>query len=208
MLALLAVKPQYALLVPVAVVAGRYWRAMAAGVAGAALLVGASLLCGGAAIWARYAGPGRAAMAALMIQGPGAGSRNMGTCVFWTVRDFGAGLAVALAAQLLVTGLAGFAVWRLWRQPAGEPGRRLVLSVLLTLLAMPYGFTDDLAIYGVMLPLLARRGRPWRNAGLAWAWVAPAFVPRFVEVFGFLPTPLLLMAVLGLAWRSDGCRVG
>ena len=46
--------------------------------------------------------------------------------------------------------------------------RRLAVTVFLTLLASPYGFTDDLSVYSVMLATLARRETPWRNAALAW----------------------------------------
>jgi hypothetical protein len=81
-----------------------------------------------------------------------------------------------------------------------DPMGRVAATVFLTLLASPYGFVDDLTGYSLMLPLLARRGAPWRNMGLAVLWVAPAFVLDFVKTFGVLPAPFLVLAALMLAW--------
>jgi len=202
-LALLCIKPQYALLVPVAVMAGRRWRVMFAGAAGVVVALAATLVFG-TGVWAAYLGPGRAAMAGLLGQSFGPGYQAMGISVFWMARSLGAGLAGAALAQGAVTLLEGFGVWRLWRAPAEEAIPRLAMTVFLTLLASPYGFTDDLAVYSVLLPALARPGAAWRNASLACLWVAPAMVPKLVPVLGFLPAPLLVVAALGMAfWQTE-----
>jgi hypothetical protein len=202
MLGLLCIKPQYALLVPVVVCAGRYWRVMLAGGAAVLALSTLSLWCGGAAVWVGYFGPGRAAISALLAQKFG-GFQVMGSSVFWMLRSFGASVGLAYAGQGVASVLAASGCWRMWRGPAAEPMRRLAVTVFLTQLASPYGFTDDLSVYSVMLATLARRETPWRNAALALLWVAPAFVPKFVAIFGFLPTPLLLISAVALA-RQNG----
>jgi alpha-1,2-mannosyltransferase len=198
-LALLCIKPQYALLAPIVVLAGRYWRVMLAGMLVVFLLLALSLVGGGPKNWAGYLGPGRAAMKTL-LENPFGTYEVMGTSVFWMARSLGASIGGAYLVQALATCLAALSAWHLWRIPAADPMRRAALTVFLTLLASPYGFTDDLAVYSVLLPVLARRGAPWRNAALAWLWVAPAFVPRFVAMCGFLPTPLLVMGAAGLAY--------
>jgi hypothetical protein len=179
-LALLRIKPQYALLALIVVLAGRYWRVMLVGMLMVFLLVGFSLGIGGAKTWAGYLGPGRAAMKTL-LENPFGTYEVMGTSVFWMARSLGASIGGTYLVQALATCLAA-------------------LTVFLTLLASPYGFTDDLAVYSVLLPALARRDAPWRNAALAWLWVAPAFVPRFVAMSGFLPMPLLVIGAAGLAY--------
>ncbi len=205
-LGLLCIKPQYALLVPVAVLAARLGRVVAAGIVTVAMVLSLSLLCGGLRVWAAYLGPGRAAMAALLNYPFGASYQKLGSSVFWMARSLDASIAQAWAAQGAVSALAAVAVWRWWREPVAEPWPRITATVFLTLLASPYGFTDDLAIYAVLLPTLARRDAPWRNAVLAWLWVAPAFVPLFVKKFGFLPTPLLVLAALGLTFQAFRSR--
>ncbi|MDD2705552.1 MAG: glycosyltransferase family 87 protein [Acidocella sp.] len=199
-LSLLAIKPQYALLVPVAVLARRNWRTLIAGALGLLFLLALSCIFGGTATWAAYLGPGRAAMRTLLNQPFAPGYQAMGSSVFWMLRSLHASLPLAYAGQGAVSLTCALATWRLWRNNSEN---RLPVTVFLSLLASPYGFTDDLAIYSVLLPTLARRNTPWRNAALAWLYVAPAFIPKFVTAFGFLPTPLLLLAALCLAQQKQ-----
>ena len=196
-LGLLAIKPQYALLVPVVVVAARRWRVLAVGAAVLALLLALSWEVGGSACWRAYLGPGRAAMRGL-LEAPFPGRYEaMGSSVFWMLRSAHASLAAAYVGQGVVSLGCAVASWRRWRGPAENA---LPATVFLTLLASPYGFTGDMAMYCAVLPLLAERGAYWRNAALAWLWVAPAFVPVFAARFGVLPTPLLLSTALVLVW--------
>jgi hypothetical protein len=51
----------------------------------------------------------------------------------------------------------------------------------------------------VILPMLACRGSPWRNAALAWLWVLPAYIAKFTVATGILVTPLVVSAALILA---------
>ena len=195
-LGLLAVKPQYALLVPVAVLAARRWRTCAAGVAALGLCLLLSWAVAGAAGWLAYLGPGRAAMRALLEQPFPGTYEMMGSSVFWMLRSLGGGVAAAYASQGAVSLCCAALCWRLWRRGAEN---NLPATLALTLLVSPYGFTGDTAMLCAILPLLVRPGAHWRNTALGWLWVAPAFVPGFVARFGVLPTPLLVLAVLGLS---------
>jgi hypothetical protein len=128
----------------------------------------------------------------------------MGSSVFWMLRSLHLSVAAAYSGQGAVSlGCAGLC-WRLWRRGTDQ---KLVPTLVLSLLASPYGFTGDMAMVCTVLPLLARREAPWRNALLAWLWVAPALVPWFVARYGVLPTPLLLAAVLGLSFRPPAVAV-
>jgi hypothetical protein len=195
-LGFLAVKPQYALLVPVVVLATKRWRTLAAGAAMLALFLMLSWLLAGTAGWRAYLGPGRAAMGALLAQKFPAHYEAMGSSVFWMLRSLNLTVAGSYLGQAVVSLGCAVLCWRLWRQAAAN---RLMASAALTLLASPYGFTGDLTMICTLLPLLARHETPWRNALLGWLWVAPAFVPAFVAHCGILPTPLLLAAVLVLS---------
>ncbi len=201
-LGLLALKPQYALLVPVVVVARRRWRVLVVGAAVLAVLLALSWMLGGSACWRAYLGPGCAAMRALLEQKFPGHYETMGSSVFWMLRSLHANLAAAYLGQSVVSLGCVALSWRLWRDGAENA---LPATVFLTLLASPYGFTGDLAMYCTVLPLLARRAAHWRNAMLGWMWVAPAFVPVFVVQFGVLPTPLLLIAALALCGTKSLC---
>jgi hypothetical protein len=203
MLALLCIKPPYALLAPVAVIAGRHVRAGLVACTGIAVLLALSWWFCGGATWAAYLGPGRAEMRALLQAPFGNEYEAGGTSVFWMARSFGAGLGLAYAAQAASAAAAGWACWKLWARPGTDKLRRATCTALLTLLACPYGFTYDLSAYSVLLPTLARRETPWRNAALAWLWVAPGYVQRCSNHFGVLLTPLLILAALGLALKPS-----
>jgi hypothetical protein len=199
LLGLLCVKPQYALLVPLAVLAGRHWRAMAAGIVALVFVAVLSLAIAGPVAWAAYLGPGRAALAGLMTQPFGPGPQDGATSVFWMLRSLHLPLMPAYAGQALAALAASVACWRLWAR--GAPNAAL-LTVLLTYFVTPYGYDDDLAIYAVLLCTLFRRNAPWRKAALAWAYLLPAYMPM-LSVRLFLPTPLILLSVLLLAAQDD-----
>jgi len=154
---------------------------------------------GGRACGRAYRGPGRAAMRGLLEQPFPGRYEAMGSSVFWMLRSLHASLAAAYMGQGVVSLGCAVLDWRLWRMAHKNA---MPATVVLTLLASPYGFTGDMAMYCAVLPLLARRDACWRNAGLAWLWAGPAFVPVFVARFGFLPAPLLLMAALCLCLRA------
>jgi hypothetical protein len=199
LLACLAIKPQYALLVPIAVLAGRNGRAVLAGGNALALIVAASIAAFGWPGWLAFLGPGRATAKALLEAPFGPGYEQMGVSVFWMCRSFGAAVPLAYALQAIAALSCAVTAWRLWWKPTADPMARVAVTVFLTLLASPYGFVDDLTGYSLMLPLLARRNAPWRNICLAILWLAPAFILTFVKTFEFLPTPFLVLAALMLA---------
>jgi len=204
LLSLLCIKPQYALLVPVVVLARRRWAAVLTGSAGLALMLAVSWVWAGPDVWRAYLSSGRAGMRALLELPFQYGYQYYGSSVFWMLRSLRFDLGFSYAGQALSSVLAVAAVWRVWRRPDMPMMRRLTMTVMLIPFASPYGFTDDLSVWSVMLGTLARKDTPWRNAALAWLWVAPAYTPRLVATFGFLPTPLLLVTALAIAtvWQN------
>jgi hypothetical protein len=196
-LGLLALKPQYAIIVPFAALAARGWRTLAAGALVLAALLALAWVLAGSATFAAYLTTGRAATSTLLNQSFTVGTyQDMGTSVFWTLRSLHLGTTAAYAGQGLVALLAAAGTMWLWRRP--DYPNRLFITLLLTLLASPYGYTDDLAASSILLPTLARRDTPWRNAALAWLWLAPAFIRKATLHTDVLLTPLLLLAALAL----------
>ncbi len=198
-LGLLCVKPHYALLVPVVVLARRRWRAVLAGVA---VVGGLALASAGGGVWNSYLGPGAAEIRAVMTAPFGAAASDGGTSIYWMLRSFHAAPGLALAGQVVVSGAVAIWLWRLWRRGEG----RADVTVMATFLTSPYGYMDDLAILSVILPTLARPGQLRRNATLAWLWVLPAYLPKFTEDTGVSLTPLVVCAALWLALNTGPAR--
>lgn len=109
LLALLCLKPQYGLLVPVVLLAGCNWAAMSAFALAVSGILGASLLCFGLPAFAAYFGSGHLAMRALLEAPFGPGYELHGISVFWMLRSFGAGLEFAYAGQIMSALLAASA---------------------------------------------------------------------------------------------------
>lgn len=197
LLALLCLKPQYGLLVPVVLLAGRNWSALGAFAITAVGIVGAALFCFGPLAFADYFESGRLAMRALLEAPFGPGYEMHGISVFWMLRSFGAGLAPAYAGQIISAALAVGAAWWLWRRAAE---RTIALILCLNLLVSPYGFTDDLVGYSLALAMLLRRDAVLTNAALAVLWLAPGYTGHLAARSGLLITPLLVLAALAICW--------
>jgi hypothetical protein len=110
------------------------------------------------------------------------------------LRTMGAGIAPAYAGQAIVAlGAAGVAYWA-WRRPAPVP-RRVALSVCLSLLMAPYGFTSDMVAVSIALALLVAEGG-WRLTPLDVAiWLWPSYCPLVTLKTGWLLTPLIIICV-------------
>ncbi len=81
----------------------------------------------------------------------------------------------------------------------------MALTVCLSLLATPYGFTYDMVAYSLALTMLAE-ARGWRIDPLdALAWLWPALCPVVVMRTGLLLTPLVVTMVSGRIWWRACC---
>ncbi len=165
LLALACVKPQMAVLLPVALLAGRQWRAIGAAMVTGLLLIVASTLWIGPLAWVDW-------YVSLLAQGDYAAtwiSAYRQPTVTGVLSLFGVARATGLVVQagvsvLIVLGVA--ATWR--RGPTPEAACVLLAGVLL---ATPYGFVYDLPVVtAACLGLLAgRRALPWPEAAVAGA---------------------------------------
>lgn len=193
-LGLLVIKPQLAVLLPVAFLAERNWRAIAGGVVSSLLLL--------ALAWLVF-GPG-AYRGFLAITGDYAGymsgSRwNWGelASLFAFLRFFGVPQAVALAIQGVAALAAALLTWRAWAE--GNEHRSAVLAAA-TLLVPPYLFTYDSLL--LILPLAAfvqDDEHRWR-APIVWLLL---LLP-VLGYFGFYPGPntVPIAAILSLWWLA------
>ena len=155
MLGLLTYKPQFWLMVPVALVAARQWRALGASLAAALALALASLAVFGTGPWQSWielmTGPSEAYRAWVT-----AGRLN-GVSVFACASLLGAPALLANLAQATAVAVAGASVYWVFRRRAGGA---LPLSCVLaaTILAAPHASTSDCLLLGLAAALLSRGG--------------------------------------------------
>lgn len=206
-LGLLACKPQTGILVPAALLGQRSWRGIYGFAGMVALLVAMTMLLFGPSVWLGYFGHGQAGAATLLDAGfAPRTAQASGVSVFWALRSLHAGTGLAGVGQMGVSALVmAFVMW-LWAQARLDRHDKVALTVLLSLLATPYGYTDDMVAGSVMLAVLAER-RGWR-IGLAdvafWLW--PALCPTVSLLSGVLFTPLVVALAAWRVWRAAALR--
>ncbi len=203
--ALMAVKPHIALLIPLLLLRRRRWSAILAAAAGVATIVVASLLAFGPALWATYAHATSALEVSTMAMTDQFFQTMMPTTTV-ALRQRALTAPLAVAGQSIT---ALVAIMLLWRAAGRDvPIARLCFpAATATFLVLPYAFDYDMTVacLGLMLTLHGR----WETIA-AWERVALGagfLVPQLCILFGMMGvplTPVLLLAALVAQLRAEG----
>ena len=196
-LGLLAYKPQLALALPVALLAGRHWRASAAAAATVAVMVVTTLLAFGVGPWRGFMQ--NLGFARRVILEMGGLETYKLQSAFAAARLYGAPLPLAYAAQGAVSVAAlGALAWLWW----SDRDERLKLAGVasVSLLVTPYAIDYDMVLLGpaiaALVAVFLERGfPPYGKSLLAFAWMMPLVARTAAKT---LALPLGLMAMLGL----------
>jgi alpha-1,2-mannosyltransferase len=201
----LCYKPHFGVLVPVALIAGGHWRALAAAVVSVAALCGLSLILFGWGTWHDFL-----AEAALSHATYVSGKVSFGGFVtpFGATLLLGATASAAYAVQAAATLIAALLVAWVWR--SGRPlAIRAATLAAATLVAVPVALVYDLMLAAVAAAWLTRDEgglSAWENATMA-VLVVLALDPRDVaEAWHFPVAPLVAIAVLALTAMRAFCR--
>ena len=206
-IALLTVKPQIGLLIPLFLIMTCRWRVFAAAAIGTLAFVGLSIAIHGVDIWRHYFTESIAVQSTTLTQSNFIVMGLMPT-IFVDMIMIGAGKQVAGAAQALV---ALGAIWMMWRVARSSSDRFLQFSALLaaSFVFTPYLMSYDTLVLGwVMLGLLARAEVNFRQ-GLVFCLVM-AICPIGVMLAGFgLPgAPLALIGLCVWVWQAARAEAG
>ena len=192
--ALLAYKPQFGLILPVALLADRRFAATIAAAIGVAAMTLASLAAFGLASWLAFKDSLAFTRTVVLEQGNTGWEKIQSS--FSAVRALGAGVSTAYAVQGVVTLAVVVAVAWLWH---GRADRRLKYAGLVigSLLSTPYVLDYDLVALAPALAFVLSHGRdsgfrPWQKTGMAVVYVAP-FLTRIVAGATLVPLGLLAM---------------
>jgi alpha-1,2-mannosyltransferase len=206
---LLVYKPQYGVMIPLALIGGGHWRCFAAAAATVVLLAIATTLVFGASVWHAFFASTEFTRSVVLEQG------NTGwykiQSVFSWARMWGASVPVAYALQgTLFVVLAGALIW-LWRSSAAYPLKAAALC-LATILATPYSLDYDMMVLAPAIAFFAVDGfargfAPWEKTILAALWLVP-LLTRSVAEFSLIPlgVPAMLVAFAIILRRSVPAR--
>jgi hypothetical protein len=160
-LGVLVIKPQLALMLPVAVIAGRKWRAIGGAIISASALLLAALLAFGPSTYAAF-------YAYLPTQthqvSTGVPLYKLAS-ICATMLFFGAPMVVALAVQGVVTLAVAVATWVAWSRDL--PTKVPILAAA-TMLAPPYLFGYDALLLLLPLGWLIRHERQPVTVAMIW----------------------------------------
>jgi alpha-1,2-mannosyltransferase len=202
-------KPHLLMMAPLALIAGRNWRALAGLAVSAAAIVAISLVWFGSGTWLAFLTEAQSAANSFITGRVGfAGLVSL----FAAARLLGADVVTAYALQG-VAALAGAAlvIW-VWRRGGGLPVRALAL-IAATLIAPPVILFYDLlpaAVASAWLMIDARRTGylPWEKLALCAIWLVP-IVSRGVGIAWGVPLgPIATVALFALAFNRARNEMG
>jgi hypothetical protein len=195
LIGLLAYKPQFGVLIPVALLAGGRWSTIGAAVATIAALLAVSFVTLGGGVWHAFADSMTFTQTVVLEQG-GIGWEKIQS-VFSAMRMWGAGVHLAYAVQIaLALMLAASLAW-LWQSNAEFELKASALATA-SLLATPYVLDYDLVALAVGIVFFVRHGlsrgfRTFEISLLAAAWMVPLLSRGVAGATGI---PLGLMVLL------------
>jgi arabinofuranan 3-O-arabinosyltransferase len=143
----LTYKPQFGILLPVALVASRQWRTIASAGVAAAVLAGASIALFGADTWAAFPNGFVEQSKLNLAAGPDSNWGYLQT-VYGLIRNLHGAADVAWRVQGLTTLAAAVIVWILWRSRVRYALKAATLSAA-ALIATPYAFAYDMAALAI-----------------------------------------------------------
>lgn len=206
----LVYKPQFVMLIPLALAAGGHWRTILAGTATVLTLSGLVTLAFGPEVWSAFLASTHFARTVVLEQG-GTGFHKIQSVFAW-VRLWGGSVALAYAVQGIVSAAAALGLMALWRKPARSADKGAALC-LAALLATPYCLDYDLAALAPALALLAARGlsdgfRPFEKSVLAGLWLVPVLTREAAATLLLPLGTIAMLALAGLLARDAGRRDG
>jgi hypothetical protein len=195
LLGLASYKPHLVPLIPIALIAGRRWRALSAMLISALMLSLLSLLVLGPGVWIGF---WKNLSLPMQLLSDGRLPVNKMVTMFAGALLAGSGLTLAYICQAgLMVGVAAAVFW-IWRRETSLTWRASAL-VLGILLFTPYEFSYDLAILALPLAWLGWEGfnqgcTPGEQVLLLLGWLTPLLAP----ILGMVKVQLAPLILLGL----------
>lgn len=197
----LAYKPQFAVMIPLVLLATARWRVLAAAAGTVAVLTVAVTLLFGPEIWPAFLASSHFTRTVVLEQG--STGFNKIQSVFAWVRLWGGGIGLAYAVQGAVSIAVAAALAVQWRsgESMARKGAALCIAAVLT---TPYSLEYDLMILTPAMALIASDGvrngfRPYEKSLMAALWLMPIAVREIAGTTGIVlavPSMLMLFAML------------
>jgi hypothetical protein len=197
LIGLLAYKPQFGALIPIALLASQRWSSITAAVATIVALVAISFATLGAGVWHAFIDSMTFTQTVVLEQG-GTGWEKIQS-IFSAARNWGADIKTAYAIQTALASMLAASLAWLWYSDAAFDLKASALATA-SLLATPYVLDYDLVVLAVAIAFFARHGlargfRDYEISLLAAAWIMPLLSRGIAGATG-IPLGLIVMLAL------------
>jgi alpha-1,2-mannosyltransferase len=203
---LMAYKPQFGLMIPIALAAGGYWRSFVAAAVTAVLLTLVTTLVFGVQVWHAFFVGAEFTRTVVLEQGD-TGWHKIQSIFSWA-RMWGAPVPLAYAIQGAATLVFAMASAWLWHGKAPYPLKAAGLC-LAAILATPYTLDYDMMVLAPAIAFLAVNGLargfgPWEKTALAALWLVPLVARTFPQVTLIpLGVPVMLAVLVLILRRAE-----
>ena len=203
---LMAYKPQFGLMIPIALAAGGYWRSFTAAAATAVMLTLVTTLVFGVQVWHAFLVGAEFTRTVVLEQGD-TGWHKIQSIFSWA-RMWGAPVPLAYAIQGTATLVLAMASAWLWHGKAPYPLKASGLC-LAAILATPYTLDYDMMVLAPAIAFLAADGvargfGPWEKTALAALWLVPLVARTFPQVTLIpLGVPVMLAMFVLILRRAE-----
>lgn len=198
LLGALIIKPQFAVILPICLVAGSRWKTAFAGCASAIVLAFSSVIVFGLEPWVEFLLGQKAVSAYVGAPWQSDSAQSIFTSAFMAARSLGADLSLAYAVQVSVTVCCAYSAWRLWRAPNLSAKALTVATLPLVLLAAPWVHTYDMPALAVAVVMMLPVEPGWRRSALAFAWLWPG-LSQLISI----PPSIAVLSVASVAWLAS-----
>lgn len=205
---LLAYKPHFGLLIPLALMAGGYWRCFFSAAVTVIVTAALSWLLLGTETWTEFVASAEHTRTVVLEDG-GAGWHKL-MSLFAASRMLGAGVTFAYGLQIGLAVLLAVSIWFTWRASVAKELKYAALATA-SLLISPYLFSYDMVLLGPAILWMVlygvANGFPAQDRNiLLLAWLAPfpsAFIAEATSVpIGLIAMLLLYGCILRHAFRT------
>jgi len=207
-LAVLTIKPQYGLLVPVFLIARRDWYAFAVAAFGSLILMLLSLVIYGLPVWQAFLGSLTSGVHSVQFQV----LHNIMITAGNALGKFGAGTDTRMAMQLLTMVAMAGVVWLFARKWQRE--KAVAFSLMAMCVAAPSFIFYDWLSYAMALLLLLKVKHSWPlslQAGAGFLWIAPVvhdIIYQYNESVAFYFSGSIWFLAVGVLTLSCFCLRG
>jgi hypothetical protein len=198
LIALLAYKPQFGMLIPLALIAGRHWRSFASATVTLIAMTIATTIAYEHWVWRAFRDSLEFTQTVILEQGATGFFKIQSMFAF--VRLLGGEVSLAYTLQALLTLVVAWGVWRLWRAPQIADELRYAFLAVACVLATPYSLDYDLMALAAALVFLVKHAwregfAPYEKTLLGFVWFVPLITRNAAEYF-YVPLGLIAMMLL------------